>query len=195
MENMYINIFTTIFMALSRYLDEPGLIRLIIYKFNGIENTKLKGCFNEFKNLEILNKNGNKLPIDYNYIIECSKKFIESNEFSTSKKAKQLILKRIFEYRSNNNMNNKIFTIRFQYKNRERIINKSFSILKPRKFYLTTRTIPTPLITKFILYPDDIHIWFSTSYLQREINKELGINIKSSVFLNKDDLIKIYLKS
>lgn len=192
---MYINIFTTIFMALYRYLNEPGLIRLIIYKFNGIENTTFKRCFNEFKNLEILNKKGTKLPIDYNYIIECSNRFIESNEFSTSKKAKQLILKRIFEYRCNNNMDNKIFTICFKYKNRVRIINKSFSILKSRKFYLTTRTIPLPLITKFILYPDDIHIWFSLSYLQREINKELGIKIESSDFLNKYDLIKIYLKS
>ena len=74
MVNIYINTFTTIFMALSRYLDETGLIRLILYKFNGIENTKIKRCFNEFKNLEILNKNGNKLSIDYNHIIECSKR-------------------------------------------------------------------------------------------------------------------------
>ena len=197
MENMYINLFTTIFMALSRYLDEPELIRLILYKFNGIENTKFIRCFNEFKNLEILNKKKNKLLIDYNHIIECSKKFIESNDFSTSKKVKLLILKRVFEYRSKNNMDSKIFTIRFQYKNRVRNINKSFSILKSRKFYLTTRTIPTTLITKFLLFPDDIHIWLSTSYLQKEINKELGINIniESSVFLNKDYLIKMYLKS
>ena len=198
MDSIYYKTFTTVFMILSRYLEEPELIRMILYKFKGVQNIGFIQCFNEFNRLELLDKTGSILPIDYYHIIECSNKFIrgrqtKEEEYRSSKKIKLLILKRIFQYRLENNMDTKIFNFRCQHKHHYRCIYRTLPILKPRKIYLLKKNRASSLITKLLLYPNNINIGFSSQFLQIQIENELNIKIDHLYY--PFELIKLYMKS
>ena len=130
-----------------------------------------------------------------------------SNQFIKCKKLSKLILKRIFVYRGNNNIDTNIFTTKFNYntfylngRKVLRIINRKLKICNSRRCYLNlgklgTSKLNTSLVTKLLLIPNLNYLTFYEDYLEREIIKELFIDKNTLRNFNRTELIRYYLKS
>lgn len=103
------------------------IIRKILFNsgYKIIHNINFIKCFNEFNNLKLYTNDNKELSLDYNKEIKVKSIDIHKGKYQNCKKINKLILLRIFNFRKNNNITNKIFIIKLTYNglyNNERII-------------------------------------------------------------------------
>tara|TARA_B100000767_G_scaffold127261_1_gene121229 strand:- start:15331 stop:15924 length:594 start_codon:yes stop_codon:yes gene_type:complete len=170
------------------------IIKLILFKFSGLQNKNYMDCFKEFKNIKF----------NLNYLednpIKVSDKFIKSFIYDKSKNLNKLLLRRIFFTRMKNDINSNIFTLKFCYGNNKRYtMSRKLGICKTRYKYLLkperAEKKKISLITKLLIIPSCNFLTFSESFLEKEITQELGLDYNYICIqkLHRTDLIKLYL--
>ena len=184
------------------------ILDIILYRYGGLANTKMIECFNEFQN-----KTFNVRPathtfsypgdtyLDYNFRISVNTTKIDIDKYMLSKKIRMLMLSKIFKTRMKNDMSEDIFTIKFQgtthYSTSS--ICRYTTICKARYLYLLrtpTKEIKISLISKLLL--PHYNKWvFSEHFLEREISRELNIDIDrlNSQNLSCEYLVNLYIGS
>ena len=209
----FITLYNELISIFNKELPESSrlpieIIFKIIFKFQGLQNRNYITCFNEFKNDIIYNKKKEIIDIDPNSKINCRSAYIEGNEYIKCKKLSKLILKRIFVYRGNNNIDTDIFTTKFNYnalslyqdtRKELRILNRKLKVCDSRICYLYIgklgiSKLNTSLVTKLLLTPRQNYLSFYEDYLEMEIIKELYIDKNTLRNFNRTELIRFYLK-
>ena len=184
------------------------IVNIILYKFGGIINNPIMVCMQEFSSSchsHIINGRKHNCNEYSNPKFEFPVKdlFITYNLYNKSRDVSNLILKRIFEARKQNNMDTSIFNIKFNNKLETthffiKTINRKLKICDTRRMYLLSSSIRTghqcSLISKLLINNRLTYV-FSDTYLEKQISNELNLNYDNirRKNLHRYDLINIYL--